>query len=100
MTEPAGTPGSPEPPPRHEAPRQRNEARAWLIVIGLALAVGYLIWFAIDNTHKVDIHWIFGTTHSSLIWVILVTLILGALVGLLAVWLGRRRGRRRKTPNR
>jgi len=94
MTEP-GTPGSPEPPPRPEGPR-RNEARSWLIVIAIALVVAYVIWFAIDNTHTVEIHWIFGTTHGSLIWVILVTLILGATIGLLGLWLGRRRSRRAK----
>jgi uncharacterized integral membrane protein len=100
MTEPAGTPGSPEPPRPPERRPQRNEVRAWLIVISLALVAGYLIWFAIDNTHRVDIHWIFGTTRSSLIWVILVTLILGAIAGWLAVYLGRRRGRRHKQTDR
>lgn len=100
MTEPAGTPGSLEPPRPPERRPQRNEARAWLIVISLALIAGYLIWFAIDNTHRVDIHWIFGTTHSSLIWVILVTLILGAIAGWLAVYLGRRRSRRRQQTDR
>jgi len=98
MTEPAGTPGSPEPTPRREGP-QRNEARSWLIVIALALVVGYLIWFSIDNTHKVEVHWIFGTTHGSLIWVILVSLLLGAAIGLLALWLGRRRSRRAQPPD-
>jgi uncharacterized integral membrane protein len=98
MTE-TGPTGSPEPPPRTEG-KPRNEARAWLIVIALALVVAYLIWFAIDNTHTVEIHWIFGTTHSSLIWVILVTLVLGALVGLLAVWLGGRRRRSAKRSDR
>ncbi len=97
MTEPAGTPGSPEPPRPSGSRPQRNEARAWLIVIAIALVVAYVIWFAIDNTHRVEIHWIFGTTHSSLIWLILVTLILGAIVGLLALGLGRRRSRRAKS---
>jgi uncharacterized integral membrane protein len=92
MTEPAGTPGSPEPSPRSKG-RQRNEARSWLIVIALALVVGYLIWFAIDNTHTVPVHWVFATTNSALIWVILVTLILGVLVG----WLARLYGRRRRS---
>ena len=87
MTEPAGPPGPESGPPR------RNEARSWLIVVALALLVGYLIWFAIDNTHKVPVHWVFGTTHSSLIWVILVTLIIGVLVG----WLARLYGRRRRS---
>lgn len=73
--------------------RQRNEARSWLIVIVLALAVAYVIAFAIENTTSVPIHWVFGTTHSSLIWVIFVTLALGAIVGVLAVQLRRRRRR-------
>jgi uncharacterized integral membrane protein len=94
----AGPPGIPE-PPRPEG-KPRNEARSWLIVGALALVVAYLIWFAIDNTHTVEVHWIFGTTHSSLIWVILVTLILGALIGLFAVWLGGRRRRSAKRSNR
>jgi uncharacterized integral membrane protein len=98
MTEPAGTPGSHEPPPRPER-RQRSETRAWLVVIGLALATAYLIWFAIDNTHSVEVHWVFGTTRSALLWVILVTLILGVLIGWLARLYGRRR-RRAKTPDR
>jgi uncharacterized integral membrane protein len=102
MSEPGAT-GSPEQPPRpgsRPEPGSRNEARAWLIVILLALVVAYLIWFAIDNSHTVPVHWVFGTTHSSLIWVILVTLILGAIVGLLALGLSRRRSRRAKRPDR
>ena len=99
MTEPAGTPGSSESSPRSEG-RQRNEARSWLIVIALALVVAYLIWFAIDNTHTVEVHWIFGTTHGSLIWVILLSLVLGAAIGLLALWLSRRRSRSAKPRNR
>jgi uncharacterized integral membrane protein len=93
-----GTPGSYEPPRRPKG-RERNEARSWLIVIAIALTVAYVIWFAIDNTHTVEVHWIFGTTHGSLIWVILVSLMLGAIIGLLALWLGRRRSRRAKTPD-
>jgi uncharacterized integral membrane protein len=80
------------PPPRRPEPRQRNEARAWLIVVAIAIVVGYLIWFAIDNTHTVNVHWVVGTTQSRLIWVILVTLLLGVLIG----WLARLYGRRRR----
>jgi uncharacterized integral membrane protein len=91
VSEPAGTP-EPGPP-------RRNEARSWLIVIALALVLAYLITFAVQNTHKVPIHWVFGTTHSALIWVILVTLILGVIVGALARLYGRRR-RSAKRANR
>jgi uncharacterized integral membrane protein len=83
--------GTPEP-----GPPRRNEARSWLIVVALALLVGYLIWFAVDNTHSVPVHWVFGTTRSGLIWVILVTLVIGVLVG----WLARLYGRRRRSAKR
>jgi uncharacterized integral membrane protein len=88
MTEP-GQPGPTGPPPPDQ-PRRRNEARAWLIVITLALGVAWVIAFAVENTTNVPIHWVFGTTHSSLIWVIFVCLALGALLGVLAVYLRRR----------
>lgn len=95
MTEP-GPPGPVEPLPGGEPPK-RNEARSWAIVAGLALAVAYLIAFAVENTTSVPIHWVFGTTHSSLIWVIFVSLLLGALVGVLALQLRRRARRRAKS---
>jgi uncharacterized integral membrane protein len=98
MTE-SGQPGSPERPARPEG-RPRNEARAWVIVIALALVVAYIIWFAVDNATTVPIGWGFGTTHSSLIWVILVSLILGVIAGLLVAWLGGRRRRSAKRENR
>jgi uncharacterized integral membrane protein len=70
-----------------------------MIVIGLALAVAWIITFAVQNNTGVRIHWVFGTTHSSLIWVIFVTLVLGALIGAFGFWLSGR-GRRRKPPDR
>jgi uncharacterized integral membrane protein len=97
MTEP-GAPGPLEPPPGGEAPApKRNEARSWAIVAVLALAVAYVIAFAVENTTSVPIHWVVGTTHSSLIWVIFVSLVLGAFVGVLAVHLRRRARRRTKS---
>ena len=80
--------------------RPLNPLRSVGARLSLALVAGYLIWFAVDNRHPVNVHWVFGTTHSSLIWVILVTLILGAIAGWLALYLGRRRSRRRKRADR
>jgi len=88
-------PGPPPPPAR-----QRNEARSWVIFVVLSLAVAYLIAFAVENTTSVPIHWVFGTTHGSLVWVIFVSLFLGAVVGLLGARLYRRRSRRRERPDR
>jgi uncharacterized integral membrane protein len=82
--------------PEGPAPERtrRNEARSWVIVAVLTAAVAYLIAFAVENRTEVPIHWIFGTTRSSLIWVILVSLGLGLVVGVLGTQLGRRRRRR------
>ena len=98
MTEPAGTPGSTPGPPRRDD--DRNVARSWIIVIVLALALAWLIAFVVENRHGVPVHWVFGTTKSSLIWVIFVTLLLGVVVGELARRLGRSRRRRAQTRDR
>lgn len=73
----------------------KTEWRLWAIVIGLVLVVAYVIAFIVENSHQVSIHWVFGTTQGSLIFVILVSLGIGLLVGLLLPPLYRRRRRRR-----
>jgi uncharacterized integral membrane protein len=60
-----------------------------LIIGGIALL--YLIVFVVENRKTVSVHWVVGTTRSSLIWVILVSLALGLLIG---VGLSRLRRRR------
>ncbi|MGH9208019.1 MAG: hypothetical protein ACRD1G_15930 [Acidimicrobiales bacterium] len=52
-----------------------------------------LIIFAVENTTRVKVHWVFFTSDNALISVIIVSAILGALVGQLA---GRVRRSRRK----
>lgn len=74
---------------------KRLELRLYGLLIGLALAVAYVIGFVVENTTKVPVHWVFGTTHGSLIWVILVTFAIGIFVGVLLSPLYRRRWRRR-----
>lgn len=70
------------------------QPRLWLILIGLVLAVAYVIAFVVENSTEVPVHWVFGTTHGSLIWVIVVSLAIGILVGVLLSQLYRRRWRR------
>ncbi|MBA3716668.1 MAG: DUF1049 domain-containing protein [Actinobacteria bacterium] len=73
--------------------RQQWQPWLWFVLVGLLLAVAYLIAFVVENSHSVAVHWVFGTTHGSLIWVILVSLALGLLVGVLLSQLYRRRQR-------
>ena len=66
----------------------------YAILIGLGLVVAYLIAFVVENSKKVSIHWVFATTHASLIFVVLISLGIGLVVGVLLSQLHRRRWRR------
>ena len=71
------------------------QPRLWAKLIALVLAVAYLIAFVAENTTNVPVHWVFATTHGSLIWVIVVSLGMGLLLGVLLSQLYRRHWRRR-----
>lgn len=71
------------------------QPRLWLTLVVLGLVVAYLIAFVIENSRSVTIHWVFGTSHSSVIWLIVVSLLIGLGAGVLLSQLSRRRWRRR-----
>lgn len=69
-----------------------NESRlfyVWLVL--LALLVAYAVAFVLENGNSVSVRFVFGTTHVSLIWVILLALAVGLVGGLLLAALERRR---------
>jgi uncharacterized integral membrane protein len=63
----------------------------WLVLIALA---AYVIAFVLENGKHVSVHFVFKTTRVSLIWVVLLSLALGAIGGILLAQLDRRRRRR------
>jgi uncharacterized integral membrane protein len=63
----------------------------WIALIALT---AYLIAFILENGKRVSVHFVFVTTRVSLIWVVLLTLALGAIGGILIAQLDRRRRRR------
>ena len=63
----------------------------WIVLI---LLVAYAIAFILENGKHVSVHFVFHTTRVSLIWVILLSLALGAIGGILLAQLDRRRRRR------
>jgi uncharacterized integral membrane protein len=77
---------------RRKAHRTRLHGYA---IVAVAL-VAYLIALAASNTAHVKVNWVFGSSHVSLVWLVLFAVILGWLLGLLASarfrW--RTRGRR------
>ena len=60
----------------------------------LAVVVAYVIAFILENGKHVTVHFVLATTSVSLIWVILLSIALGAVGGILAAQLDRRRRRR------
>lgn len=74
-----------------------NESRLfyiWLIL--LALLVAYAVAFVLENGSSVSVHFVFGTSHVSLIWLILLSLAVGLVGGMLLAGLERRRRLRRQ----
>jgi uncharacterized BrkB/YihY/UPF0761 family membrane protein len=68
-----------------------REWRLWLGLTVLALGVAYVIAFVVKNSKSVKIHWVVGSSHSSVIWLIVVNLLIGVGAGVLISWLYRRR---------
>ncbi len=84
-------------PPESEKAHDRQPL-LYVSLIALGLLLAYVIAFVIENSGKVSIHWVFGTTHASLIFVILVSLAIGIFLGVLLSQLYRRR-RRKQEPS-
>jgi uncharacterized integral membrane protein len=76
----------------HRRRQQRLYAWAFLLVAFLVVLVALVI----ANTRSVKISWAVGSTHTSLIWIIIVSAVLGWFTGIVTSLLfGRRRRRTR-----
>ena len=71
------------------------QPKLWGTLIGLALLAAYVIAFVLENRKSVHLHFVFVTASVSLIWLILLSVGLGLLLGVLLSQLYRRRRRRR-----
>jgi uncharacterized integral membrane protein len=69
------------------------QPKLWLLLIALLLLCGYLFAFAVKNDDEVNVDFVVGSKRTSLIWTILLSLVLGLVVGVLLSQLYRRRGR-------
>ncbi len=96
-TEPpaAAEPSPAAPPPkkgrlaRLEKGRQTFQPGLWSRLIGLGVVLVYLLLFAVLNTRTVRVSFVFTSTKVSLIWVILLSLAIGLVLGVLASQLHR-----------
>jgi uncharacterized integral membrane protein len=70
------------------------QPRLYLKLVLLLAVIAFAIAFVLENRKRVHMHFVFGTTEVSLIWVVLLSIALGLIVGVLLSQLYRR-GRRR-----
>ena len=79
---------------RLEEGRQTFQPGLWSLLIGIGLVVIYLLLFVVLNTKHVEVSFVFASTRVSLIWVILLSLAAGIVLGMLVSQLHRFRTRR------
>jgi uncharacterized integral membrane protein len=80
--------------PRGEGFRRQWQPRLYLRIVLLGLVLAYGIAFVLENRKQVRVHFVLDKADVSLIWLILLSVGLGLLVGVLLSQLNRR-GRRR-----
>ena len=64
-------------------------------LIALVLLAAYAVAFVLENKKSVHLHFVLATANVSLVWLILLSLAVGFVVGILLSQLERRRRRRR-----
>jgi uncharacterized integral membrane protein len=72
----------------------KHERTPWVQFAAIGLVALYAIFFIVLNTHRAKVSFVFGTTRISVIWVILLSLAVGFVLGVLGTRLYRRRKRR------
>jgi uncharacterized integral membrane protein len=69
---------------RERSRRKAHRTRLHTYAIALVALVAFLIALAASNTAHVKVNWVFGSSHVSLVWLVLFAAILGWLLGLAA----------------
>jgi uncharacterized integral membrane protein len=99
MAEPTEQPQDKQ--PRHslsdrlERGRQTFQPGLWSRLIAIGIVIVYLLLFVVFNTRRVRIDFVVYSTRVSLIWVILLSLAAGVVLGVLLSQLARHRRRNR-----
>jgi uncharacterized integral membrane protein len=76
--------------------RETFQPRLWLIVGGLVLIAAYVVAFIAENSKSVTVHFVLYSARTSVIWLVLLSLGIGVVVGLLVSQLERRRRRQKR----
>jgi len=73
------------------------QPRLYARLLALVVLVAYAIAFVLENRKHISLHFVFATARVSLVWLVLLSLAIGATSGILLAQLERRRRRRRAT---
>lgn len=79
------SPGTVSAPPESASERLRRHGRrvrlyAWAVML-IALLAALVVLISRNNV-RVKLDWVFGSTHASLVWIILAVAVLGWLLGI------------------
>lgn len=103
-TPPVDTPPAQERPqteriePRLERMRRHtHRAGLYTLAFSLVALVVVLIALVVANTRQVELSWVVGSGHASLVWIIVSSAVLGWLLGIVTSIAFRFRTRRRRT---
>jgi len=72
----------------------KRERTPWIQLTAIGLVALYTILFIVLNTNRAKVSFVFASTRISVIWVILLSLAVGFVLGVLGTRLNRRRKRR------
>ena len=76
------------------------QPKLWGTIVVLGLLIAYVIYFIAANDDEVSVKFLFAEAETSLIWVILLSLVIGLVLGVLLSQLyRRRRSARTETPS-
>ena len=80
---------------RQQIGRHGRRTRLYTWAFLLVALIVVLVALIAANTRNVKLDWVFGSTHASLVWIILAAAVLGWLLGLATSVVFRYRTRRR-----
>jgi uncharacterized integral membrane protein len=62
--------------------RKAHRTRLYIYVFAAVALVVFLIALVLANTDRIEVSWVFGTSSVSLVWLVLISAILGLLLGM------------------
>jgi uncharacterized integral membrane protein len=80
-----------QPPPAAMPPPTESRSALSLHAILTIVVLVVLVALLLANTRTVEVSWVFGSTRQPLVWIVLVTAILGWLLGIFTSMLFRHR---------